>query len=66
MKKLLVPTGNDVLDKFWNVYNSQKVSGQKLNKKRGNNTKRIILYGGNNQMISRKASRMVKENFPEN
>ena len=49
--------------KFGPLYNSQKVPDQKFNKKCGNNTKRIISYDENENMISRKASKMAKENF---
>ena len=60
----MIPTGNDLLYEVWNIYNSQKVPDQKLNKKRGNNTKMRISDDENIQIISRKASIMVKENTP--
>ena len=49
-----------ILEDFWNAYNSQKVPEHKVNRKCGNNTKRIISDNENKKMISRKASRMAK------
>ena len=67
IKVSVIPKGNDViLYEIWNVYNSQKFPNQGWNKKRSKTTKRRIPYDKNKQMISRKASRMAKENPPKN
>ena len=31
VKEPVTPNDNDVIDKFWNLYNSQKVPDEKLN-----------------------------------
>ena len=65
VKESVTPKRNYViLSEVWNVYTSQKVSDSKLNLKSGNKTKRRISDDENKKMISRKAARMAKEEFP--
>ena len=65
VKESVIPKVNDViLDEFWNLYTSQKVTDPKLIQS-GNKKKRKF-SDCENKNISSKSVRKAKEHFPEN
>ena len=61
----MITKGDDViLYEVWDAYNSHKCTDRNLNEKIGNNTRRKISDYKNKQIVSSKASRIAKENFP--
>ena len=57
----MIPNSDDAIDDVWNVYNIQKVS----DRKHGRFLNRFISEYDIKDMISRKASRKLKDTFPK-